>query len=84
MTRRSRLWWYWHDERGPDLARLQAEHDQLAESLRTAGVRVKYMGGSPRNPKAMYTRDAAIVVREGGHCLPDGCGGIMPQHWTAW
>jgi N-dimethylarginine dimethylaminohydrolase len=70
--------WYWRDERGPDLARLQVEHDQLAEILRAAGARVEYIGGPPRNPKAMYTRDAAIAVRGGAIVCRMGVVGRFP------
>ena len=57
--------WYFRSETGPDLARMQAEHDAFANLLRENGVETVFMDGAPRNPNAMFTRDTGMVV-DGG------------------
>ena len=57
--------WYWRRDTPPDVLKMQAEHDRLVAALRAEGVEVVYVDGSPRDPKAMYTRDNGIAVRGG-------------------
>ena len=57
--------WYWRDRTGPDLARMQAEHDGLVAVLREEGVEVACVDASPGDPKAVFTRDQAIAVKGG-------------------
>jgi N-dimethylarginine dimethylaminohydrolase len=56
---------YWRGDKPPDLPRMQAEHDALADALRREGVEVVYVDGPPGNPSAMYTRDTAVSVPGG-------------------
>jgi N-dimethylarginine dimethylaminohydrolase len=57
--------WYWRGDRAPDLAKMQAEHDAMTAALRAEGVDVVPVGGSPTDPKAMFTRDNGVVVQGG-------------------
>ena len=57
--------WYWRGDRAPDLAKMQAEHDAMTAALRAQGVDVVLVGGSPTDPKAMFTRDNGVVVQGG-------------------
>ena len=57
--------WYFRSDRAPDLEKMQAEHDQLTRALREEGVEVVEIGGSPTDPKAMYTRDNGVAVQGG-------------------
>lgn len=57
--------WYWRDSEGPDLARMQEEHDRLVDVLRQEGVEVIYNDAPPRDPHAVFQRDTAIVLRGG-------------------
>jgi N-dimethylarginine dimethylaminohydrolase len=58
--------WYWTDRTPPDLPRMQAQHDGLADALRQEGVEVCYVAGTPPNfPKSIYTRDPMITIRGG-------------------
>ncbi|MDQ4044769.1 MAG: amidinotransferase, partial [Chloroflexota bacterium] len=57
--------WYWRDRVGPDLKRMQREHDALVAALRNEGVNIECVGGSPGDPKAVFTRDQAIAVKGG-------------------
>ena len=57
--------WYWRGDRAPDLAKMQAEHDAMTAALRAQGVDVVPVGGSPTDPKAMFTRDNGVVVLGG-------------------
>jgi N-dimethylarginine dimethylaminohydrolase len=57
--------WYYRRKQPPDLAKMQEEHGNLVQALTDEGVEVVYVDGSPRDPKAMYTRDCGVVV-EGG------------------
>ncbi len=60
-----RAQWYYRSDRAPDLAKLQAEHDNLARVLRENGVQVEYADCSLTNPNAMFIRDTAIIVQGG-------------------
>jgi N-dimethylarginine dimethylaminohydrolase len=57
--------WYWRGEEPPNLQKMQKEHDQMVEVLRREGVEVVNVGCSPRDPKAMFTRDNGIAVPGG-------------------
>jgi N-dimethylarginine dimethylaminohydrolase len=57
--------WYWRRDTPPDLQKMQREHDQMVAALRAEAVEVVYVDGSPKDPKAMYTRDTALAVRGG-------------------
>jgi N-dimethylarginine dimethylaminohydrolase len=57
--------WYWRGDRAPDLAKMQAEHDALVAALQAEGVEVVDVDGAPTDPKAMYTRDNAVVLQGG-------------------
>lgn len=57
--------WYWRDTKAPNLGLMQKQHDGLANLLREEGVEIIYMGGSPEDPKAIFTRDV-------GACVPGG------------
>lgn len=57
--------WYWRGEEPPNLVKMQAEHDSLTTALQAEGVEVVNVSGSPRDPKAMFTRDNGIAVRGG-------------------
>ncbi|MBW2058435.1 MAG: amidinotransferase [Deltaproteobacteria bacterium] len=57
--------WYWRGKEPPDLKKMQAEHDSMVAALRAEGVEVVYVDGSPRDPKAMFTRDNGVAVRGG-------------------
>ena len=57
--------WYWRDKEPPDLEKMQQEHDRMVEALRREGVEVVNVECSPRNPKAMFTRDNGIAVQGG-------------------
>lgn len=57
--------WYWRGKNPPDLIRMQAEHDRMVETLRGEGVEVVYVDGSPRDPKAMFTRDNGVAAQGG-------------------
>jgi N-dimethylarginine dimethylaminohydrolase len=57
--------WYYRRETPPDLPKMQAEHDQLVTALRSEGVEVVDVDGSPRDPKAMYTRDNGMAIQGG-------------------
>lgn len=57
--------WYWRDSTGPDLAKMQAQHDGLVAALEAEDVEVVKVDGSPGDPKAVFTRDQAIAVQGG-------------------
>src|SRR5215470_4431505 len=58
--------WYWRGNQPPDLPRMQAHHDGLAEALRREGVRVEYLQDVPaRQHKSVSTRDSVVAVRGG-------------------
>lgn len=57
--------WYWRDERGPDIALMQRQHDALRAALEAEGVQIVDVGGSVGDVKAVFTRDQAIAV-DGG------------------
>ncbi|GAB6280782.1 MAG: dimethylarginine dimethylaminohydrolase family protein [Thermovirga sp.] len=57
--------WYFRSEKGPDLTRMQQEHDRLVSVLSGNGIEIVHVGCGPRNPNAMFVRDDAIIVRGG-------------------
>ena len=57
--------WYFRSEKGPDLAKMQQEYDQLVSVLSENGVEIVYVDCGPRNPNAMFVRDDAIIVHGG-------------------
>lgn len=57
--------WYWRGKEPPDLVRMQKQHDEMVNVLRREGVEIVYVDGSPRDPKAVFTRDNGIAVQGG-------------------
>lgn len=57
--------WYFRSQQGPNVAKMQQEHDGLVKALEADDIVVHQVSGSPRDPKAMYTRDCAVAV-DGG------------------
>ncbi len=57
--------WYFRSDSPPNLEGMQAEHDNLVRILREHGAEVVYADGSPRDPKAMFTRDCGMVINGG-------------------
>jgi N-dimethylarginine dimethylaminohydrolase len=58
--------WYWGDRERPDLAKAQAQHDALTETLRAEGVELVHLEGVlPQMTKSVFTRDPAIIVKGG-------------------
>ena len=58
--------WYWQSDEIPELAELQAQHDNLANVLRAEGVEVVYLDHVDSGRfKSVYTRDSSIVVKGG-------------------
>jgi N-dimethylarginine dimethylaminohydrolase len=70
--------WYWRGDRAPDLAKMQAEHDAMTAALRTEGVEVISVEGSPTDPKAMFTRDNGVVIQGGAIICRMGPVGVRP------
>jgi N-dimethylarginine dimethylaminohydrolase len=58
--------WYWQSEHIPELAEMQAQHDVLADLLRSEGVEVVYLEGVDGGRfKSVYTRDSSFAVKGG-------------------
>lgn len=72
--------WYWRDSTAPDLQRMQHEHDALVAALRDEGVEIECVGGSPGDPKAVFTRDQAIAVKGGAIICRMGPVGEEPGY----
>ncbi|MCM8748975.1 arginine deiminase family protein [Thermomicrobiaceae bacterium CFH 74404] len=72
--------WYWRDRQGPDIARMQAQHNGLVAALRSEGVEVVYVDGPPGDPKAVFTRDQAIAVKGGAVICRMGPVGSRPGY----
>jgi len=70
--------WYFRSQEPPNLQLLQKQHDQMTEILRKEGVEVVYVDGSPRDPKAMFTRDNGIAVQGGFIVARMGPVGKLP------
>jgi len=60
-----RAQWYWREETPPDLEKMQEQHDAMVQAMQKEGVEVVYVNGSPKDPKAMFTRDNGIAVKGG-------------------
>ena len=62
--------WFWRGDTLPPLEVLQAEHDGLAELLRSEGVEVVMLDSVGKDRmKSCYTRDSLIAVK-GGAIVP--------------
>ncbi|MBW2153758.1 MAG: amidinotransferase [Deltaproteobacteria bacterium] len=70
--------WYVRNQNPPDLEKMQAEHDDMVKAMEKDGVEVVHVDGSPRDPKAMYTRDNGIAVPGGIIIARMGPVGIHP------
>ena len=58
--------WYWQSNHIPELAEMQAQHDALADLLRSEGAEVVYLEGVEDGRfKSVYTRDSAFAVKGG-------------------
>jgi len=57
--------WYFRSDTPPDLEKMQAEHDAMVAAMKADGVEVVHVDGSPRDPKAIFTRDNGIAVPGG-------------------
>lgn len=58
--------WYWGDRERPDLAKAQAQHDTLVDTLRSEGAEVVSLENPlPHMTKSVFTRDQAIIVKAG-------------------
>jgi N-dimethylarginine dimethylaminohydrolase len=58
--------WYWRHKEPPDLKKMRAQHDGLAEALRNEGVQLAYVTGTvPGHIKSQSTRDQVVAVRGG-------------------
>ena len=63
----------WHYVSQPDLAKAQAEHDALVETLRNAGCEVLYHEAElPDHADAIFTHDPVIITDEGAVVLRMG------------
>lgn len=63
----------WHYVSQPDLAKAQAEHDALVETLRNAGCEVLYHEAQlPDHADAIFTHDPVIITDEGAVVLRMG------------
>lgn len=62
--------WYWQSRTISTLADMQAQHDALADLLRSEGVEVVYLKGVEDGRfKSVYTRDSCIAIK-GGMIVP--------------
>ncbi|MEE8121011.1 MAG: arginine deiminase-related protein, partial [Anaerolineales bacterium] len=58
--------WYWNSRQRPDIAKAQAQHDNLTDALRAEGVEVVRLEDPlPQMTKSVFTRDPAIIVKGG-------------------
>jgi len=58
--------WYWRDRKGPDIAKMQKQHDDFCDLIRKEGVEIVYLNysGTTRS-RAVFTRDVAIAIPGG-------------------
>lgn len=58
--------WYWRDRKGPDIAKMQEQHDHFCDVMRQNGVDVIYLDytGKTRS-RSIFTRDIAVGVPGG-------------------
>ena len=57
---------------------MKKEHDALVEALSREGAEVVHVGGSPTDPKAMFTRDNGLIVPGGAIICRMGPVGARP------
>jgi N-dimethylarginine dimethylaminohydrolase len=58
--------WYWRGTQPPDLPKMRAHHDGLANALRREGAQVEYLEEVPmRQHKSVSTRDSVVAVKGG-------------------
>jgi N-dimethylarginine dimethylaminohydrolase len=58
--------WYWKGRERPDIAKVQAQHDNLTTALKAEGVEVvEVLNPIPHLTKSIYTRDTAVIVKGG-------------------
>ncbi|TES93302.1 MAG: amidinotransferase, partial [Anaerolineales bacterium] len=58
--------WYWKGRERPDIAKVQAQHDNLTTTLKAEGVEVvTVVDPLPHLTKTIYTRDTAVIVKGG-------------------
>lgn len=58
--------WYWNGRDRPNLAEIQAQHDNLVQALEAEGVEVVHLEHPlPTMTKSVFTRDPAIIVKGG-------------------
>jgi len=58
--------WYWKGRERPDIAKVQAQHDNLTTALKAEGVEVvTVVDPLPHLTKTIYTRDTAVIVKGG-------------------
>lgn len=58
--------WYWNGRQRPDIANIQAQHDNLTTTLKAEGVEiVEVVDPLPHLSKTIYTRDTAVIVKGG-------------------
>jgi len=57
--------WYFRSDTAPNLKLMQEEHGRLVKVLQENGVDVVPVDGPPRDPSAVFIRDAAIAVKGG-------------------
>jgi N-dimethylarginine dimethylaminohydrolase len=71
--------WYWRRQDPPDLDKMQQEHDAMVNAFRQEGVEVVNMEGcSVRDPKAIFVRDNAAVIKGGAIISRMGPAGENP------
>ena len=58
--------WYWRDRKGPDIAKMQAQHDAYTDILRKEGVEVVYVDAPDTDrTRTVFTRDVAAAIPGG-------------------
>jgi N-dimethylarginine dimethylaminohydrolase len=58
--------WYFQSDTIPDLSEMQAQHDNLAQTLRDEGAEVIMLDGvSDGRFKSIYTRDSSFAIKGG-------------------
>jgi len=58
--------WYWGGRERPDIAKVQAQHDNLTAALKDERVEViEVVDPLPHLTKTLFTRDTAVIVKGG-------------------
>src|SRR4030095_14697996 len=70
--------WYWRGGPAPAPAGVQQGNDGPAAALSREGAEVVHVGGSPTDPKAMFTRDNGVIVPGGAIICRMGPVGARP------